>query len=387
MGFVSALLHQFTGYVPASASGPRVVGPPTSTLSPEQLEASRTDPLSFRHAAGRGAAASNAEALDWLEQCQTRGILVPAGPTVFVYRQSADNTSVTGVIADVSLDAYNSGLVKRHETTIAKTQQRMVDYMRSTRVYGNPVALTHRPHAGMSEAIAAHTQRAPDTSFTSADGLSHQLWALTSAAAEEVCQGFSEPLYVTDGHHRLAGASALAAEEQRPATFFPAGLFCSDELTLRAFARCVVDTEIDADAAVDRLRAKHQLEEVDQTEARPRRRTEFGVKIRDRYFRMRIEATSTDPYASLDVNILQDLVLDHVFGIAEPRKDKRLRFVADLSDSGHPDSDADVSFLPFPVPIEDVMAIADSGRVMPPKSTWFAPKLPSGLVIRTLDRP
>lgn len=107
----------------------------------------------------------------------------------------------------------------------------------------------------------------------------------------------------------------------------------------------------------------------------------------DRYFRMRIDPQRVpeDPYASVDVNLLQDLVLRPLFGIAEPRTDKRLRFVADLTDSGHPDVDAEASFLPFPVSIDDVMAVADSGKVMPPKSTWFAPKIPSGLFIRMLD--
>jgi uncharacterized protein (DUF1015 family) len=304
---------------------------------------------------------------------------------VLVYRQTDGDVTATGVLADVFLSAYDAGRVRRHERTIGKTLRKMADYVRSTRVYGNPVALTHT--LDLKTAIAAHTERTADTAFTSADGSSHRLWLVEGIDAENLCRQFDTTLYITDGHHRLAAASLVATEEGRIGARLPAGLFSTEELTLRAFARCVVDSEIDPDALIERLRSQHQVEEVSDKEARPRMRSEFGVRIRDRYFRLRIDPRNIpdDPFESLDVSLLRDQILGPMFGITHPRKDKRLRFLADLADHEQTVTDCDAWFLPFPVLVDDVMTVADSGRVMPAKSTMFGPKVPSGLMIRTLD--
>jgi uncharacterized protein (DUF1015 family) len=357
-------------------------------LSLEQGEAARKDPLSFRHAVGRGADASYSEALQWLQATKEKGAIRPVQSALFVYRQTEGPLTVTGIIADVSLRAYDNGLVKRHEDTIAKTHRKMVKYMRSTRVFGNPVAVAHRPHVAITATITAHTGREPDTSFVSADGLRHELWLVAGDEAEELCHGFNDALYITDGHHRLAAASALAVQEGRADARLPAGLFSSEELRLRSFARCVFDPQVDAAAVIDRLREEHWIEEVSELDIHPRERYEFGFKIQGRYYRMQInrDAIPDDPYASLDVNLLQELILEPVFGITSPSEDRRLRFVADLPVQTRAEVEPDAWFLPYPVDVSDVMAVADTGQTMPPKSTWFAPKLPSGLVIRMLDR-
>lgn len=379
-----ALLKPFTGYVPTSEFAHRVVGPPASSLSPDQRKAARKDPLSFRYSLGRGAGSSQDQARSWLDKSYDQGALRPVDRAVLVYRQTCGNGEATGILADVSLSAYEDGRVKRHERTIAKTLRKMADYVRSTRIYGNPVALTHLLE--LKTTIAAHTDRAADTTFTSADGLSHRLWIVEGTDAADLCRRFDTTLYVTDGHHRLAAASLVATEEGRMDARLPAGLFSAEELTLRSFARCVVDPEIDPDTVIDQLRSQHQVEEVSEREARPTMRSEFGVRISDRYFRLRIDPRNIpdDPYRSLDVSLLRDQILGPIFGITNPRKDKRLRFLADLANEGPTDTDCDAWFLPFPVLVTDVMAAADSGRVMPAKSTLFSPKVPSGLTIRTI---
>ncbi len=385
---MTALLTPFRGYVPAVEFAHRVVGPPVSMLSPDQREAARTDPLSFRHVVGRGAGSSQKEAREWLETCRREGVLREVGPAVFVYRLAKDDLVATGLVADVSVGAYDSGLVKRHETTIARTEQKMARYMRTTRIYGNPVALAHRENERMSATIAAHTRRDADYSFVAGDGFSHALWEVAGDEANELCAAFEDTLYITDGHHRMAAASVLAAAEGRMDPHLPAGLFSADELRLRAFARCVVDPDIDADTVVKRLRSEYELDDVSEVEARPRGRFEFGVRIGGHCFRLRIDraAVPDDFYRSLDVNLLQDRILEPVFGIANPRQDRRLHFTADHPALRSPKPACDAWFLPFPASVDDVMAVADSGRAMPPKSTWFGPKLPSGLVIRLLDK-
>lgn len=387
MTAVCALLQPFSGYVPAAPFGSRVAGPPASTLSAEQVEAARKDPHSFRYSLGRSAGSSHADAVEWIERYRRQGVLQPIGPGVLVYRQTTGTTTATGLIADVSLAAYDSGRVERHEKTIAKTQQKMARYMRTTRVYGNPVALGHRFDPTIKEVTDAHTGRTPDFTFTTMDGLRHELWLIEGDVAQSLCRDFDDVVYVTDGHHRLAAASLVAGEEKRANAFLPAGLFAADQLRLRSFARCVLHSPIAAEQAISRLSTDHHLIEVDAAEARPSARGEYGLGIAGRYFRLRLGSSEipADPYESLDVNLLQNLILGPVFGVTDQTDNRRIHFVADLSETSHLDLDAKVWFLPFPAAVEDVMAVADSGRVMPPKSTLFTPKLPAGLVIRPID--
>lgn len=382
------LIRPFTGFVPAPEFGHRIVGPPAPLLTPEQRRRAKLDPLSFRHAVGRGAGSSHAEAAQWLSSCEERSAVIPVGPVVIVYRQARDDLVATGIIADLLLEAYTSGHVKPHEATIAKTQEKMAKYMRKTRIYGNPVVVTHRPHAGVESFIASTTERPSDVSFVSADGFSHAMWFVEGERAEDLCRTFTETLYITDGHHRLAAASDVAQREAQPDAVVPVGLFATSELRLATFARCVVEPELDVVTAVDQLRRTHNLVEVSPVEARPTGRHEFGVRVGTHSYRLRVETSDVpeDVYASLDVNLLQDLVLGPLFGIDDPRTDRRLHFSPDLPSFREEHAGCTAWFLPFPVSVRDVMAIADAGLTMPPKSTRFGPKLPSGLVIRLLER-
>ena len=384
---VTAYLRPFRGFLPSPDFAHRVVGPKPSTQSQEKNETARQDPLSFRYAVGRGSNKSYEDAKDWLRSCQDLDALRPVGPAVFVYRIAKGDVVSTGLLADVSIAAYDSGLVKRHEMTIAKDEANHAQYMRTTRIYGNPVAVGHRPHEDISAAIASQLVREPDLSFIASDGFSHAMWSIEGDEAVNLCANYNDELYITDGHHRLAAASVVAAEDERDQPHFPAVLFSESELRLRSFARCVKDPDLDPDAVIDRLKSEHRLEEVGAFEARPRGRFDFGVKIGGRSFRLHVDSARVpgDLYGSLDVNLLQDLILEPVFGIANPRQDERLSFIADMTSRSGDDRGCSAWFLPFPVSVADVMAVADMGRVMPPKSTWFGPKIPAGLVIRQLD--
>jgi uncharacterized protein (DUF1015 family) len=356
-------------------------------LSKEQRDAARSDPLSFRYAAGRGAGSSHEEAVTWLKRLVEQGAVRPVGPAVLVYRQSEGDITATGIIGDVPLHAYDLGLVKRHEAILAKTERKMADYIRSTRVQGNPVALAHRGQHDPNSAIAAQTVRSADTTFTSVDGVLHELWVAEGDSAEALRQQYGDSLYVIDGHHRLAGASLVARQEGRGDARVPGALFSTSEVRLRAFARCVFEPGFDVGLAVDRLRADFAIEEVGPAEARPRDRLEFGMRLGRRHFRLRVnpQGLPNDLDRLLPVNLLQDLILGPVFGIDNPGADERIRFVPDLPGRLQPDTKADAWLLPFPATVGDVIAVADRGGVMPPKSTWFAPKLPSGLVIRMVE--
>lgn len=388
MDRVTDLLRPFVGYIPASKYGRRIVGPPSATLTDAQREAAVGDPLSFRKSAGRKAGCSADEAMKWINDRVGSGELLPIDPAVVVYRQTAGDFVAQGVIADVSLDGYRSGRVKRHEKTIAKTQLKMAEYMRTTRVFGNPPVTAFGSEPGAEGAIAAVAAGPPTSDFTTVDNIKHELWVVNGDAAHELCRQIDTDLYITDGHHRLAAAALVASDEDRPDARIPVGVFSAGEFRLRSFARCINDPDLDAAAVIQRVQGELELEEVGVDEAVPRSRFEFGAKVGDEYYRLRIpdDRIGDDHYASLNTNLIQQLVLGPVFGITHPRLDKRLRFVAHLDDQDEACPDADAWFLPFPLEVSDVMAVANSDRTMPAKSTWFAPKLPSGLVIRPLDK-
>lgn len=384
---MTSLLSPFSGFIPSAEYAPRIVGPPTSMLSPDQKEASRYDELSFRHVVGRRARAGHTEAVSWLRRCRELDALQPVESAVIVHRLKRADFTATGLIADVSLTAYDTGLVKRHETTIAKTERKMVNYMQSTRIFGNPVALAHHDHPEVAISLARHAQRAADITFESVAGTEHSLWIVDGDAAQALCDSFSDVLYITDGHHRLAAASSLAAAEGWPDPHLPAGLFAENELRLGAFARSIRDDDVAASDILRALSEKFELAESDQQVPRPMATHEMGVRIGGRSFVLRIPAAAipTDLYDRLDVNLLQELVLEPLFGVTNPRTDSRLHFIADTNDDAHDTDSWDAWFLPYPTSVRDVMMVADTGRAMPPKSTYFMPKLPSGLVIRPVD--
>ncbi|NNC42323.1 MAG: DUF1015 family protein, partial [Acidimicrobiia bacterium] len=249
-------------------------------------------------------------------------------------------------------------------------------------------ALAYRENHIVSRAIAARVSSEADYSFDAADGSKHHMWKIEGDAAANICQQFRDELYITDGHHRLAAASHVAAKEGRLDPHLPAGLFSSGELHLRSFARCVVDPGINTREIIARIREDHVLEPISRLEIRPTERFEFGVELEGETYRLRIapRLIPDDVYHSLDVNLLQDLILDPLFGITNPRNDPRLRFIADQPGAEEDQIPCQAWFLPYPASVADVMTVADSGLAMPPKSTLFTPKLPSGLVIRELDK-
>ena len=387
MSPVSSLLKPFTGYIPASGFGPRIVGPPSVLLTKEQKRAAKREPLSFRHAAGRKARTPHNRANEWVATIDGRGGWLRANSAVVVYRQRTDDHTAIGLLANVSLSAYRHGLIKPHERTIARTQKKMATYMRTTRIYGNPATLTHPSDPSLASMLVAHVRTAPDVSFLSINGTQHEMWIIAGTRAEELCDAYVGPLYITDGHHRFSAAADVALAEERHDATLPVGLFGAEQLSLRSFARCITDPSLDLAKLHRQLEAAFKMRELPGDLGRPDRRGQLVVGMRGRRYLLKFdEATLPETsFDALDVKLLQSQILQPLLGVTDARKDKRVHFAPDIPGAAVPEFDADVWFLPYPPLIEDVFSVADLGLEMPAKSTLFFPKLPSGLIIRQLD--
>lgn len=400
---MTPFIRPFEAYLPDAGLAPRVVAPPISMLSADQGNFADPDPLSFsRVIGGLPWSAPPNEAAAWLHRMIDEGTFgVTGGPSFFVYELTVDGESAKGFVAEVDLAAYDSGRIMGHEQTLSETETGLANRLAAVRANGSPVALAHRSSPEIHAAIGELSVGPPDLHFTASDGVIHSLWIITDLeATDHLAKTYSdfENLYITDGHHRMAAASRLAAYERRsnpdqtgaePHNYVVAVLFSADQLRLRAFTRCVAgDVDLDVSSLIDCLEPSFTVEPAPVEQVSPRRRGEFGMVVEGCGYRLsiRVDDVPEDSYDSLDVVFLQDHVLGPIFGITDPRSDRRLHFVSDRVRPDHVmHEDCWVWFEPFPTTVGDVMAVADYGLTMPPKSTWFEPKLPSGLVVRLLD--
>lgn len=384
---MSPLVRPFTGFLPNSEFGPRVVGPPRSMLAPAQQSAGTSDPLSFRHVVGRSASPTKKGARAWLDQAIEAKAILPVANSVMVHSCDGHGVHALGLLADISISAYTQGTIKPHEKTIARTEKKMVDYMSTSRLYGNPVVLSHQNDSAITERLQSHASSPADVEFDARDGTRHRLWIVTGQDAASLCELYHDELYIADGHHRLAAAATLAQTEGRADDCLPAGIYGESEFVVWAFARGVSDTPINGDSLIARLDEQFELVEVDQDVPRPPARHTIAARIAERSFLLTIpdELIVGDSHARLDVSLLQNLILEPILGVTDPRHDQRLVVTADSDFEDHDPDQYDAWFLPYPTLTREVRAVADMGRTMPPKSTFFLPKIPSGIAIRPLD--
>lgn len=378
----------------------RVVAPPIAMLAPEQWdEGASLDPISFRHVIGPGVALSDPSergkrlgaAADWLRERLADGTFEHhPGPMAFVYEIQKQEHRKIGIVANVSVAAYRDGRVRKHEDTLEETEAGLAEHMDRVRANGSPVALAHTPSGPIASVLARHSSGPPALDFVAGDGCAHSLWPVTGP--DDVAElmglyGELPALYITDGHHRSAAAARFAdqrrsdGEGEGPHDGYLAALFSSDQLRLRAFGRYVSDrAEMSAREFLALLSERFIVEQVEEVEhARPSGRGQFGMITGGSAYRITIlaELIPDDAYQALDVIVLRENALS-LLGVTDG--DPRLHYVPDLAEP----ADDGVSFLPYPTSVADVIAVADAGRVMPPKSTWFEPKLPTGLVTTLL---
>ena len=314
-------------------------------------------------------------------------------PSLYFYRLRMDRHTQTGLAACFSLDEYDRDVIKKHERTRRDKEDDRTRHMVALRAQTGPVFLTYRTNADVDRIAAAVMATAPLFDFTAPDGVHHTLWRVGGADRDRLVSAFRgiPSLYIADGHHRAA--SAARARTELPASdeakTMLAVAFPHDQVSILPYNRTV--TDLGDLTPVEFLEAIRERFEMEAGPAVPTRRGDMAMYFQGGWHtvRPRLPPDASNPIASLDVSVLQEGLLAPVLKIADVRTDKRIEFVDGargtrelqrLVDCGK----AAVAFSLYPVSVSDLMDVSDAGEIMPPKSTWFEPKLRDGLLIHLL---
>jgi uncharacterized protein (DUF1015 family) len=314
-----------------------------------------------------------------------------AQPCFYLYRQIMGNHSQTGIVAAASCEEYLRGVIKKHELTRVDKEDDRVRHIEALNAQTGPVFLAHRAGDALDKLTAGKVSGKPDVDFTAADGVRHTSWTISNAGEikfiEQVFGGVGE-LYIADGHHRSA-AAARVFQNRRGAGgsgSFLAVIFPHDRVQILSYNRVLKDLNGWApEQLLEVLTGVFAFAPVG--DSTPASRHELGLYLQNKWhtlvFKQRLLKTD-DPLGKLDVELLQKHVLAPVFGIENPRTSDRIHFVGGIRGTAELEKLVDsgkfaCAFSMFPTGMDDLMAVADAGEIMPPKSTWFEPKLRDGM--------
>lgn len=338
-----------------------------------------------------------------LRRFMAEGVLVPDDtPCLYLYSQRMGDHEQFGIVTCAAAAEYDADLIKKHEHTRPDKEADRTRHVDDTDANAGPVFLTYRARPDIDQMVAEVARRAPDVDFVAEDSIGHTLWVIRDQATIDrlvAAFGEVEALYVADGHHRSASAAAVARRrrEANPDhtgdeeyNFFLAVLFPHDQLQILDYNRVVKDLgDHSPESLVTAIRETFEVTPTE--EPKPARPRDFAMYLAGTWYTLSARSGSyptDDPVASLDVAILQDNLLAPLLGIGDPRKDKRVDFVGGIRGLDELERRCNqgwaVAFALYPTTIEQLLTVADAGQIMPPKSTWFEPKLRSGLVVHLL---
>ena len=409
-----SLIQPFAALRPAPGRAPEVAAPPYDVVSTaEALALSAGRPWSFLHVSrpeiGLPAGADPHGPAAYQRAREALAAMVAAGvlardtrPALYAYRLRAGAHSQTGLVAAAAVAAYDTGRIRRHEHTRPDKEDDRVRHVEAVAGHTGPVLLAHPDTPAVDKLLAEASAGEPDQRASTPDGVEHALWVIGDPAREAALVSAFEAmpaLYIADGHHRSAAASRVAAS--RRALGAAAGdvsqrflvvSFPRRQLRILAYHRVVRDLGgRTREAFLEALGARFTLQ-AEPGAVEPSRPGEFGLRLPGQWFRLALapDRIPADPVAGLDTSLLATEALEPVLGITDPRTDPRIDFVGGSRGSGELERRVDggefaAAFALRPTPLDALMAVADAGRVMPPKSTWFDPKLADGMACLMLD--
>jgi uncharacterized protein (DUF1015 family) len=400
-----ALIAPFTALRPTPESAAQVAAVPYDVINAEEAQAlAAGNPLSFLHVS-RGeidlppetnpyADTVYQKAVENLEALKRRApLVIEDRPSLYVYRLRMGAHLQTGIAASYSLDEYDADVIKKHERTRRDKEDDRTRHMIELRAQTGPVFLTYRASRAVDEVVARTVAGAPLFDFTAADGVQHTVWRVDSRDESALIAAFAAipALYIADGHHRAASA-ARVRQQLRGSNgargewdSFLAVAFPDNQMQVLPYNRVVKDLGSHTPASL--LAAIRQQFTVTEGPATPARKGQVAMFLGGRWYTIDLGQPPAGTAAAdgLDVSRLQDTVLTPLLGIGDVRSDKRIDFVGGargtaalekLVTSGK----AAVAFSMYPVSMDDLFQISDAGGIMPPKSTWFEPKLRDGLL-------
>lgn len=402
-----ARIQPFKAVRPQTDKAAQVASPPYDVLnSAEAAEQTKNNPNSFLRItksevdlpgiADIHTAEVYEKAKSNLQDFLSKGILLREDkPCYYIYELVMNGRHQTGLVAVSSVDDYEADIIKKHEFTRPEKEQDRINHIRTSGAQTGNVFLAYRDVAAINSLIENWKQRTPLYDFVAEDGIGHTIWVVNEEATiAQITELFAKEVpytYIADGHHRAASAAkvrkSLEAGYHDHANYFLTTLFPAGELYIMDYNRVVKD--LNGHAESDFLRALYDHFEVERMPSAfsPTRLHEFGMYLGGQWFKLTAKEGTykTDPIGVLDVTILSELILDPMLGIKDQRTDKRIDFVGGIRGLGELEKRVDssemkIAFSLHPVSIQQLFDIADSGNVMPPKSTWFEPKLRDGLL-------
>jgi uncharacterized protein (DUF1015 family) len=344
-----------------------------------------------------------AQGVSTLRRFIAEGVFIrEARAAYYVYQQRMGDHVQAGLVCAASCDEYEKGLIKRHEHTRRDKEDDRTRHVHEQNANGEPVFFTFAKRAEIDGLLEQVRATKPLYDIVTDDGIGHTVWIVPAELDAVVTEAFARvpALYVADGHHRTAAAARVGLERRaanprhtgdEPYNYFMSVLFPHDQLRIMDYNRVVKDL---AGLSPNRfLQLASEKFTITPTEMpRPTAPRQFGMFLDGRWYRLEANPgtyPAGDPVRGLDVAILQENLLAPLLGVHDPRTDKRIDFVGGIRGLSELEkrvrSDWAIAFALYPTSLEQLMAVADAGQVMPPKSTWFEPKLRSGLLVRTLD--
>jgi uncharacterized protein (DUF1015 family) len=321
-------------------------------------------------------------------------------PCYYAYRLTWRDRVETGLAAVASIAAYAENRIRKHELTTPAKEDDRVRQIEAVAAQTGPVMLAYPEASGIDSLLARAAAEGPEVDVTADDGVRHQLWVIddeATIAALTIAVDALPALYIADGHHRSAAALRVAQARDRKDAYFLAVLLPQQQMTILEYNRVLRDLNgLTPEEVLREIGRRYTVERSHQP-VRPARADEVGMVLDGHWHHLALRrevaadsAQSADPVARLPVTLLAKNLIEPIFGVSDPRRDKRIDFVGggrglgeleQLVSSGA----AAVAFSLYPTQMSDLMAVADAGAIMPPKSTWFEPKLADGMVSHTLD--
>ena len=406
-------IKPFEALRPPASIAPKVASPPYDVVSTSEARAlADGNPLSFLHvirpeidlpddtnpydASVYEAAHAGLQSL--LEQ---GGLVRDDEPAIYLYRQAWNGKSQTGIVCCCHVDDYQNNVIRKHEKTRQDKEDDRTRHVMALDANAGPIFLTFRDEEAVAIQMAEDSAARPMYHFVTPDGVTHTAWKVADASCYvEMLRGVSDA-YVADGHHRTASAARAAVEHAaanpthdgtEEYNWFLSVLFPASQLSILPYNRVVSD--LNGHTPESFLESVRRIGEVVQTdEPTPDRPATLCFYLQGQWWSVAVDEGSIDwgdPIGSLDVSILQDRILAPILGIQDPRTDSRIGFVGGIRGPEELEQRVDtdgvaVAFSLFPTSIDQLLTVADAGACMPPKSTWFQPKLRSGLFVHQLD--